>query len=143
MPPQFGGRTRIYWHLHPPLLRAMGLKRKLRLGGWARPVFALLRALRRAAGHAARSLRLRAKLRQVERALIGEYRALVLRALDVLSPVNHEIAVQIAALPDLVRGYEAIKLRNVTQFRERAAALEAEARRGARKLPLSAGGAQA
>jgi hypothetical protein len=51
--------------------------------------------------------------------------------------------VQIAALPDLVRGYEEIKLRNVAQFRERAAALEADARRRAHGSPLSAGGAQA
>ena len=36
-----------------------------------------------------------------------------------------------------------IKLRNVAQFRERAATLEAEARRRAHGSPLSAGGAQA
>ena len=41
---------------------------------------------------------------------------------------------QIAELPDLVRGYESIKLRNVARFRERAAALEAEARQRARVL---------
>jgi len=37
-------------------------------------------------------------------------------------------------LPDLVRGYESIKLHNVARFRERAAALEAEARQRARVL---------
>jgi len=38
-------------------------------------------------------------------------------------PSLHDAAVAIAELPDLVRGYEAIKLRNVQRFHERAAAL--------------------
>ena len=59
--------------------------------------------------------------RRVERALIEEYRAMVLRALEM--PSLHDAAVAIAELPDLVRGYEAIKLRNVQRFQERAAAL--------------------
>ncbi|HZR10274.1 MAG TPA: DUF6537 domain-containing protein, partial [Myxococcales bacterium] len=139
---QFPGGARVYWHLHPPFLRALGMKRKLRLGSWARPAFLLLRALRRVRGTPL-DLFGRARLRKVERALPGEYRALVLGALETLSPANHDTVVQIAALPDLVRGYEEIKLRNVAQFRERAAALEAEARRRPHGSPLSAGGAQA
>ena len=61
------------------------------------------------------------EVRRVERALIEEYRAMVLRALEM--PSLHDAAVVIAELPDLVRGYEAIKLRNVQRFHERAAAL--------------------
>jgi len=60
------------------------------------------------------------EVRRVERALIEEYRAMVLRALEM--PSLHDAAVAIAELPDLVRGYEAIKLRNVQRFHERAAA---------------------
>jgi indolepyruvate ferredoxin oxidoreductase len=67
----------------------------------------------------------RAHIRKLERALIAEYRALVLGALQALGPANHDIAVQIAELPDLVRGYEAIKLRGVAAFRARAAELQA------------------
>jgi indolepyruvate ferredoxin oxidoreductase len=80
----------------------------------------------------------RSEVRRVERALIGEYRDLVLRALDALSPASYDSVAEIAALPDLVRGYESIKLRNVDRFRERAAVLLAEA--GRRRLPLSASG---
>jgi indolepyruvate ferredoxin oxidoreductase len=60
----------------------------------------------------------RAKVRQVERELIGEYRALIERALTDLSPGTHERAVALASLPDLIRGYEDIKLGNVARFRE-------------------------
>jgi indolepyruvate ferredoxin oxidoreductase len=117
------------------------MKRKLKLGRWARPALFLLRSLRRLRGTPLDPFG-RTEVRKVERALIGEYRDLVLRSLETLSPSTGDAAAQIAELPDLVRGYESIKLRNVARFREQAAALEAEARQRARTLPLSAGGAQ-
>ena len=33
----FGDVEKVTWNLHPPMLRAMGMKRKLKLGPWARP----------------------------------------------------------------------------------------------------------
>jgi len=138
---QFTGGARVYWHLHPPFLRALGMKRKLKLGRWARPALLVLRSLRRLRGTAFDPFG-RAEVRKVERALIGEYRDLVLRSLETLSPSTGDAVAQIAELPDLVRGYESIKLRNVARFREQVAGLEAEARQRARTLPLSAGGAQ-
>jgi indolepyruvate ferredoxin oxidoreductase len=47
------------------------------------------------------------------------------RALAKLRPETHDTVAQIAALPDMVRGYEDIKLRNVERFRAEAARLEA------------------
>ena len=73
---------------------------------------------------------------------VGEYRALVDDAITDLDGEGYERAIRIAELPDIVRGYEEIKLRNVARFRERAAALEAEARQRARTLPRSAGAAE-
>jgi indolepyruvate ferredoxin oxidoreductase len=70
------------------------------------------------------------KVRRVERALIGEYQGMVDRALDELRPETHMTVARIAALPDVVRGYEHIKLRNVERFRAEAERLEAELRGG-------------
>jgi indolepyruvate ferredoxin oxidoreductase len=67
-------------------------------------------------------------VRRVERALIGEYRDLVAAAMDRIHRGNHDKVFEIAQLPDMVRGYEDIKLRNVERFRERAAELTAELR---------------
>src|SRR5207237_1360209 len=64
-----------------------------------------------------------AEVRRVERALPGEYRALVEKALVSLSPETYERAVKLACLPDVIRGYEAIKLRNVRRFRDEVRAL--------------------
>jgi indolepyruvate ferredoxin oxidoreductase len=122
---EFGADARVKVLLHPPLLRAMGMKRKLRLGRSAVPLFRVLRGSRRLRGTAL-DLFGRTELRRLERALIGEYRTLVARALDRLSPSTAAVVMQIVQLPDMVRGYEEIKLANVERMRERAAELLAQ-----------------
>ena len=114
--------ARVHYHLHPPLLRALGLRRKLRLGRWVELGFRVLVALRRLRGTPLDPFG-RTAVRRVERALPGEYRALVEKALVGLSPETYERAVRLAALPDLIRGYEEIKLRAVERFRAEARAL--------------------
>jgi indolepyruvate ferredoxin oxidoreductase len=112
-----GAKVRIL--LHPPLLRAMGLRRKLRLGPWVLPFLRALVRLRRLRGTHLDPFG-SARVRRVERELIEEYRALVAQALERLDGETAQRVAEIAALPDLVRGYEEIKLRNVERFRERA-----------------------
>jgi len=121
---RFGPATRYYWHLHPPLLRALGLRKKIRFGSWFKPVFRTLSSMKGLRGTGLDVFGY-ARVRREERALIGEYRALVERALATLSPARHDVAVALADLPDMIRGYEDIKLDNVRQFRARAAELAA------------------
>jgi len=116
------GETKVRYQIRPPILRALGLRRKLSLGTWVEGVFRLLVALRRLRGTALDPFGY-AKVRRVERALVAEYRAMVERALRDLGPERHERAVRIACLPDLVRGYEDVKLRSIRRFREEAQAL--------------------
>jgi indolepyruvate ferredoxin oxidoreductase len=68
----------------------------------------------------------RTEVRRVERALITEYRDLVTRITAGLTPDNHALAIEIAGLPDMIRGYEEIKLHGVRAYREQVAALTAE-----------------
>jgi indolepyruvate ferredoxin oxidoreductase len=65
----------------------------------------------------------RTRVRRVERELVGEYEGMVAEALARLTPETHATALELLELPDLVRGYEEIKLRNVVLFRKRAQAL--------------------
>jgi indolepyruvate ferredoxin oxidoreductase len=58
-----------------------------------------------------------AKVRRTERLLIREYRRLIESLLPGLHEDNYDMAVQIAALPDMIRGYEEIKLASVAEFR--------------------------
>jgi len=114
------GGGRIAYKLHPPLLRALGVDHKLTFGLWTRPMFRWL----------ARGKRLRGrvldpfgwtKVRRAERALPGEYRAAITKVLGALTTQNLDAAVRVAELPDLVRGYEHLKLERVAEFRRRLA----------------------
>jgi indolepyruvate ferredoxin oxidoreductase len=119
---EFGEDAKVYFMLHPPLLRAMGMKRKLKLGRWFVPAFKLLYRMRRLRGRRLDPFG-HAEVRRVERALIGEYLDLVDEALERLTPDNHATALELLELPDVIRGYEEIKLRNVMMFRKRAGAI--------------------
>jgi indolepyruvate ferredoxin oxidoreductase len=115
---QFGDDAQLAFNLHPPLLRALGLQRKLRLGRWFTPALKALRKLRIIRGTPFNIFGY-AKVRRVERQLIGEYRLLIESLLPDLTEENYMIAVQIAELPDIIRGYEAIKLASVDEFRHK------------------------
>ena len=69
-----------------------------------------------------------AAVRREERRLISWYRTLVESALDHLGPDTHATAVELAELPDAIRGYEGIKLGNVAAVRTRAEELLARLR---------------
>ena len=116
----FAAPRRLSWHLHPPLLRALGLKRKLRLGPWFRHALRALRALRRLRGTAFDPFGY-AAVRREERRLVPWYRDLVAAAL--LGADSHAAVVELARLPEAIRGYEDIKLRSIIAARERAAQL--------------------
>jgi indolepyruvate ferredoxin oxidoreductase len=126
---EFGDDVKVAFNLHPPLLRAMGLERKLKLGEWFVPAFRSLRRMRRLRGTRLDPFG-RAEVRRVERELIVEYEELVSEALTLLTPDTHDTAVELFELPDLIRGYEDIKLRNVALYRKRAEAIRRRLRAG-------------
>jgi indolepyruvate ferredoxin oxidoreductase len=121
---EFGEGATVKVLLHPPLLRALGLKRKLRLGPWILPVFRVLRACRRVRGGWFDPFGV-GRVRRTERELITEYEELVDAGLRHLTPDGEGTLREILALPDLVRGYEDVKLANVERFRSRGAELVA------------------
>jgi indolepyruvate ferredoxin oxidoreductase len=110
----------IGYNLFPPLLRAVGLKKKLKLGSWFRGplrVLASMKGLRGTPfdifGYAA--------VRREERALIAWYEQLVRDCLDHATPDNLALAQEIVSLPTQIRGYENIKLANLRKVKALAA----------------------
>ncbi|MCE2512831.1 MAG: hypothetical protein J4F50_09840, partial [Acidimicrobiia bacterium] len=108
--------------LHPPVLRALGLKRKISLGPFQQPALGLLKAMRRLRGTPL-DLFGHARVRRIERELIVEYRRIMEAELDGLTPERYERALKLASLPDVIRGYEDVKLANVEQFHQQARAI--------------------
>ena len=110
----------IGYNLFPPLLRAMGLKKKLKLGSWFRGPLRVLAGLKGTRGTPFDIFGF-AAVRREERALIGWYEQLVRDCLDHTTPDNLAFAQEVLALPAQIRGYEQIKLANVRRVRALAA----------------------
>ena len=119
---RFGRGAKVRYMLHPPMLRDRGWDRKIAFGPWIRPVFRVLVGMRRLRGTALDPFG-RTPIRTLERELVREYETVVERLLAGLDAGRLDLAVEIAQLPDMVRGYEHVKLRNVEPYRARLAEL--------------------
>ena len=88
---------KIWFNIHLPLLRAIGLNRKLKLGPWSTPLHARAARLRRLRGTWLDPFGY-AKVRRVY-ALVGEYEQMIDEALERLTPATHATAVELCELP--------------------------------------------
>ncbi|MFI7455610.1 indolepyruvate ferredoxin oxidoreductase family protein [Nonomuraea sp. NPDC049714] len=119
---EFGADAVVSVLLHPPVLRALGMKRKIKLRRSAGVLFRGLRAARVLRGTALDVFGY-AGVRRVERALITEYREVMRDALVRLDPDTADAVGSLASLPEMIRGYEDIKLARVAEWREQCRAL--------------------
>jgi indolepyruvate ferredoxin oxidoreductase len=108
----------LTYKLHPPVLRALGRTKKIGLGPRSHVVLRLL-----AKGKRLRGTRFDpfgyARVRRVERSLLAEYENIVATLAAELDTANYDRAVGVAALSDMVRGYEDIKLASVDAYHAR------------------------
>jgi indolepyruvate ferredoxin oxidoreductase len=118
---QFEGDYRVQVLLAPQFLNRRdpdtGRARKYALAGaWAFPALRLLARLK--------FLRFTpldpfgwTRHRRLERALIGEYERTLDELLGGLTSENHDLAVQVASMPEHVRGYDTVKERHLEDAR--------------------------
>jgi indolepyruvate ferredoxin oxidoreductase len=127
-----GGRG-VRYRLHPPVLRALGLRKKVAIpAAAARPAFRVLRSMRRVRGTPADVFGY-SRVRRTERRLAAQYDADLRAALAGLSAARYDTVLELARLPLAIRGYEEIKLAAVGRYeadRERLLALLRPARTG-------------
>jgi indolepyruvate ferredoxin oxidoreductase len=104
-----GGTGARYW-LHPPLLRSLGMTRKLSIpAAVVDPAFVALRAMRRVRGTRLDVFGV-TSVRRTERRLAADYEAEIAGLLPLLPMLDLELATALAALPLSIKGYEGIKL---------------------------------
>ncbi len=115
----------LSYNLHPPLLRAFGVKRKLKLGPWFRAPLQWLAAMKVIRGTPLDVFSYLSH-RRMERGLGQWYRELMQEVVRGLTPANESLAKEIAALPDQIRGYEHLKEESVRKVKALAAAKLAE-----------------
>ena len=121
----FEGDWRLRFHLAPPLIAGpdplTGEPEKRAYGQWMLRAFRLLAKLKRLRGTRLDPFGRTAE-RRLERQLIADYEEVVAELLGKLSPANHATAVELAAIPDRIRGFGPVKER----FLRHAKAREAE-----------------
>lgn len=126
---QFEGDFKLEFNLAPPLLarkdKSTGLPRKMQFGPWMMKAFGLLQHLKFLRGTAFDPFG-HTRERKMERALIAEYEQTVDELLAGLKAENYELAVEIARLPEGIRGYGHVKAKNEAQVSARAEQLLAQ-----------------
>ncbi len=115
----FEGDFKLNYHLAPPLIARKNDKgelQKQKFGPWMLTGFKLLAKLKGLRGTAFDVLG-RTEERRMERALIGEYKASITGLLASLSSSNHAAAVDVARIPEMIKGYGHVKARNLRAAR--------------------------
>ena len=111
----FEGDYKLVHHLAPPLLAKTNDKGELvkrPYGPWMRTAFGVLARLKGLRGGPLDVFG-RTEERRMERALIARYEATVTELLQSLDAGNRALAVEIARLPEDIRGFGHVKLRHV------------------------------
>jgi indolepyruvate ferredoxin oxidoreductase len=126
-----GQPFKLNFHLAPPLLArpdpVTGKVKKITFGPWMMSAFGVLAKLKFLRGTALDVFG-RTEERKVERALIGEYEQLVDEVLAKLTADNHAVAIELASIPEEIRGYGHVKERHLAAARTKWAALLARLR---------------
>ena len=135
---QFEGGQSSGFHLAPPLfarraIQSTGELRKRAYGPWMLTAMGWLARLNGCAAPP-RPVRLPAE-RRIERELIGAYERVVEELLSGLTLDNHRLAVEIASIPEQIRGYGHVKARHLRVAKAREAELLAAFRARPRGSP--------
>jgi len=126
---QFEGEFTFSFNLAPPILGggldAQGRPKKRAFGAWMMSVFKVLAKFRFLRGTPLDIFGYNAD-RKLERDLIAGYEKDVATVLGLLSPLNHDIAVELLSLPDRIRGYGPVKEKAIKEANVRYAQLAAD-----------------
>ncbi len=122
----FEGGYRLKFHLAPPIFNRpdprTGEARKAEFGAWMMPAFRILAKLKGLRGTALDIFGY-TKERRTERRLVEDYEQTVAGLLERLDRDNHKLAVEIAGIPEHIRGYGHVKRRHLDEAKKKEAGL--------------------
>jgi len=123
---QFEGNYKLTFHLAPPLSNkpdpVTGEATKTVYGAWMMTAFKLLAKMKGLRGTAL-DIFGRTPERRMERQLITDYEALIDETLPRLAAHNHAIAVELASIPEHIRGFGHVKERHLQAAKAKEAEL--------------------
>lgn len=112
---QVPGAHATTYQLHPPILKALGRKKKIGLGPRSHFILRVIAKGRFLRGHWLDPFGHTA-IRRLERRLIDHYEAMIGSLIEELTTDNYETATTAACAADIVRGYEEVKLANIVRY---------------------------
>jgi indolepyruvate ferredoxin oxidoreductase len=122
----FDGDLRFEFHLAPPLLarrdKVTGEAKKMSFGPWLLGVFRVLAKFKVLRGTAFDPFGY-SEERKAERRLIADYEQLLGEIVAKLTPDNHAVAVELASIPEKIRGFGHVKQRSLAAAKAEEAAL--------------------
>ncbi len=125
---EFESWERLELHLAPPLLAGRdprtGLPKKRRYGQWLLRLMPHLARLKQLRG-TRWDLFGRTAERRLERQLLADYETLLVELASRLTLENHALAIELACLPEYIRGFGPVKERHVQEVKAREARLRA------------------
>ncbi len=128
---QFEGDYKLRFHLAPPLTNVAdaqtGEAKKSSYGPWMMSAFRVITKMKGLRGSAVDIFGKTAE-RRMERQLITDYEALIDELLPHLALHNHAIAVELASIPEHIRGYGHVKNRHLAAAKAKEAELVASFR---------------
>lgn len=123
---EFAGDYRLKFHMAPPIFNretdAEGRPKKKEFGPWMYFALSALKHFKFLRGGTLDPFG-RTEERRLERKLIADYKERILEAAGRLAAENLAAAVEIASIPDEIRGYGPVKLASIKKAEDRYAAL--------------------
>jgi len=129
-----GDNLRLEFHLAPPLLArrdaVTGEPKKMSFGPWLLDVFRVLAKFKFLRGTSFDPFGYTAE-RRTERRLVAEYEDVLGEIIEHLTPDNHHVAVELASIPEKIRGFGHVKQRHLTAAKAEEAELREQFGAGA------------
>ena len=128
---EFGKSAKIYYMLHPPFLKGLqnipilnkipGVKSKLALPRWFKYGYMILRRMKFLRGTKFDFMAWFSwDVRQSDKEILNHYKTTLTSNLDKVSNGGYADLVKFSELPDLIRGYEEVRLATVDTYYEEA-----------------------
>lgn len=115
---EFAGDLKLEFNMAPPMLGGRDSKtgryKKRMFGPWVLTMFKLLAKLKFLRGGAF-DLFGKSTHRRQERELINDYRVTINNLFESLNSGNYQLAVEIACIPEHIRGYDVVKDRHIKE----------------------------
>ncbi|MDX7998637.1 indolepyruvate ferredoxin oxidoreductase family protein [Xenorhabdus sp. Reich] len=129
---QFGGKYKIRFHMSPPLWNRKdartGKRGKITLGSWLIPFLKIIAKARFLRGTVFDLFGLQ-KERKMERQLLSDYEKLVDYIVHIVTPDHLSLCIQLAELPNQIRGFGYVKSQTVKQATQKKQELIAQLNR--------------